>query len=168
MSTLSSAVTDQFQDEWTQYAPEYLTGLETHEWQAHGTCYSSNLIQTATNQQALEVVQSQYFKNQMELFQLYPDPDILQEIAESKNQTILISDLLAAFNSSSVAFSCDERSSKYYLNSVTFCFGRDSNGNPTNLIPCPATVTTDTYVNSCITSKIKYLYINSWSDVNQA
>lgn len=166
-SNIATAVTAKFKQQWGTYAPEYLFGLQEHEWQTHGVCYSSQLIAAATNPDELEALQIQYFQNQMDLFDVYETPSLLVEASRS-GQTVTISQLQAAFGGAEyVALDCDESSGKYYLNSVALCLGKDANGNPTTPVPCPTTVTDDS-ANSCVTSHASSIHIPSWSAVSEA
>ena len=59
---------------------EYLYGLQTHEWQTHGTCYSFLLVETATDTEALDAQIARYFQQQMDLFQNYSTPAIIPQV----------------------------------------------------------------------------------------
>eukprot|EP00042_Codosiga_hollandica_P046599 m.491846 g.491846 ORF g.491846 m.491846 type:complete len:271 (+) comp57272_c0_seq1:50-862(+) len=166
VSRLSSTVTSQFQTQWSQYAPEYIYGLDTHEWQEHGTCYSQYLIDTAGDQTALNKVVTQYFTNQMTLMQANPTPSIITNAASSK-QSVSLSSLQAAMGGADmVGLSCDYTDGKAYLNSVVFCYGKDSAGNPTTRIQCPDSVLQDdSTANSCAMEHYTNIYVPNWSDV---
>ena len=118
VSVLSSAVTDQFTKEWTKYAPEYIYGLQTHEWQKHGTCFSYDLVDTATDQDALNAVQSRYFQNQLNLLLNNTAPAIFMAAVKS-GKPIAIETVQEAFGGADfVLLSCDDNSNNQYLNSV--------------------------------------------------
>ena len=58
ISNIDSTVEDTMHDDWLIYAPEYLYGLDTHEWQTHGSCYTSELETAATHATLVNAGQS--------------------------------------------------------------------------------------------------------------
>jgi ribonuclease I len=56
---IESSTLSPFAADWQKYAPGYAYDqLYTHEWQRHGTCYSSDIIGSYRSAAAVATVQS--------------------------------------------------------------------------------------------------------------
>jgi ribonuclease T2 len=159
VSTIVPAVNSEFQPAWSTYAPGYAYGgLNTHEWQRHGTCYSSAVTSSVTTG-SLAAVQMRYFTNQMNLMKASTTPDIVQE-AQNTGRYISYEDLSAAFGgANNVALSCSYRDGRQWLSGVLQCYAKDSLGNPTEQVPCPDNVISSSYDNNCVTDYVNRIYV---------
>jgi ribonuclease T2 len=153
-------VTSEFMDQWTQYAPAYAwAGLAGHEWQRHGTCYSSAVTMAASSITLLTAAEGRYFTNQLRLMTTLATPAAIQS-AQSDGRDLSLHDIQAAFGGADmVALGCVRRSGRIYLSDVTLCFDKDTLGNPTNQIACPENVQDSTYDNNCVTDDDSKIYI---------
>lgn len=157
VASVMPKVASSFQTNWQKYAPAYpdrgekkYQHLAQHEWEKHGTCWSSHINQIYPDKESdVESLQSDFFKLALELNEKFPTPQALID-ASRANTTMSLHNLQDAFGGSEyVALQCF--GIDHALSMVSLCFNKAAD----QQIKCPMSVLKEKYSNSCNLSSLK-------------